>query len=74
MSKGIVKATPIVTKPGSISVTIADVNPYKIAKGALLDFINPAVKVNVNDTVEVNITSATTCSIVKVLTAINPGS
>ena len=74
MSKGIVKATPIVTRPGSISLTIADANPYKIAKGALLDFTSSPVTVNVSDTVEVNITSATTCNIVKVLTAANPGS
>lgn len=74
MSKGIVKSTPIVTKPGTLSVTVADANPFKLAKGALLEFNSPAFTIHENDTVECEITSSTTCKVTKMLTAANPGS
>lgn len=66
MSKGTVKSTPIVTKAGIISVTEASVNTFRVVKGASLSFDAPP-GLNVGDTVEIDITSASTCNVVKVI-------
>ena len=67
MSQGIVRVTPKPGVMGTLAVTIADPNPWRVVPGALLQFPDPKFTVNVNDTVECTINSATTCTVTKVI-------
>ena len=68
MSKGTVKSTPKGTQlPGTISVTDAGINSFRVTKGVTLSFDGAAFNVNVGDTVEVEITSSSTCNVLKVV-------
>jgi hypothetical protein len=67
MSQGIVKVTPKPGAMGTLAVTIADPNPWRVIPGALLQFPDPKFAVQVNDTVECTINSATTCAVTRVI-------
>jgi hypothetical protein len=67
MSQGTVRITPKPTSSGSLSVTQADPNPYRVSIGATLSFEYPGFPVEVGNNVECQITSATTCNVLRVL-------
>lgn len=67
MSQGIVKVTPKPGAMGSLQVTIADVNPWRVVAGTMLSFPAPSFEVKVGDTVECTINSATTCTVTRVI-------
>lgn len=67
MSQGIVKITPKPGAMGTLTVTLADPNPWRVLPGTLLNFPDPTFPVKVNDTVECTITSATTCTVTRII-------
>ena len=67
MSQGIVKVTPKPGVMGSLTVTIADSNPWRVVPGSTLEFAATKFEIQVNDTVECTITSATMCIVTKVI-------
>jgi hypothetical protein len=67
MSQGTVKVTPKPGVSGSLTVTKADTNPYRVSDGATLSFADPGFPVEVGNNVDCTITSATTCNVTRVL-------
>jgi hypothetical protein len=61
MSQGTVKTTPRPGAPGTVNITVADSNPYGVRAGATLSFTDSGYAVN--DNVNCDITSATTCRV-----------
>jgi hypothetical protein len=70
MSQGIVKVTPKPGAMGTLAVTIADPNPWRVIPGALLQFPATTFPVKDNDTVECTINSATTCTVTRVIISV----
>ncbi|HLG33319.1 MAG TPA: hypothetical protein VI757_00440 [Bacteroidia bacterium] len=66
MSKGIVRVTPKPGASGSLQVTVADSNPYRVTAGSILSFADPGFPVIVGESVDCTITSGTTCDVIRV--------
>ena len=74
MSKGTVISNPVLSHPGKIKVTEADINEYGVKIGAELYFNFPPpvplpddFPTKVNDTVKIRITSIQSCEFISVL-------
>jgi hypothetical protein len=63
MSKGIIKITPKGGNSGSLEITEADPNPYKVVKGSILSFAAPGFDTPVGSSVSCDITSSKTCKV-----------
>ena len=64
MSQGTIRTTPRSGPPptaGTVTITVADTNPYGVKAGAVLNYVETGYAVN--DNVNCDITSATTCRV-----------
>lgn len=67
MSQGVVKVTPRPGGMGTLQVSVADANPYHVVVGAMLSFPSTSFPLSVGNNVECIFTSATACTVTKVL-------
>ncbi len=67
MAQGIVKVTPTQTHLGQLKVTVIDrephPNPFKAVVGDLLEFEDPGIRLNVEDTVDFAMIGEKKCNV-----------